>query len=248
MRIDERSPVDLREIKVTRDYISSAMGSVLIEFGRTRVICVASVEDKVPPFMRGEGKGWITAEYSMLPAATLVRSQRESTKGRVGGRTYEIQRLIGRSLRSVVDLSLLGERTIWVDCDVIEADGGTRTASITGAFIALCDCIARLMTSGAITTSPVTDYLAAISAGICDGEVRLDLCYVEDAGADVDMNVVMTGAGEFVEIQGTGEEATFSRGQLDALLSVAEHGIRRLHTLQREVLGEVAEIIGVKQS
>lgn len=248
MRSEERTPGELRPVKVTRDYIGSAMGSVLIEFGRTRVICTATVEDKVPPFMRGAGRGWVTAEYSMLPASTATRSQRESTKGKVGGRTYEIQRLIGRSLRSVVDLSLLGERTIWIDCDVIEADGGTRTASITGAFIAMCDCIARLLDAESITVSPIMDYLAAISAGICQGEVRLDLCYLEDAGADVDMNVVMTGSGRFVEIQGAGEEATFSREELDALLDAAAQGIRQLHALQREVLGDVAAIIGAQKS
>ena len=248
MRIDERSAGDLRPIRVTRNYISSAPGSVLVEFGRTRVICVATVEEKVPPLMSGEGQGWVTAEYSMLPGATLVRSQRESTKGRVGGRTYEIQRLIGRSLRSVVDLSLLGERTIWIDCDVIEADGGTRTASITGAFVAMCDCIATLLRAESIVESPVTDYLAAISAGICNGEVLLDLCYAEDSGADVDMNVVMTGSGQFVEIQGTGEAANFSRDELNSLLTIAERGIRRLHALQREVLGEVAGIIGKQKS
>lgn len=246
MRMDQRPSDDLRPIRVTRDYIGSAMGSALIEFGRTRVICTATVEEKVPPFMRGEGKGWITAEYSMLPAATSTRSQRESTKGKVGGRTYEIQRLIGRSLRSVLDLSLLGERTIWIDCDVIEADGGTRTASITGAFIAMCDCTARLLESGVLSVSPVTDYLAAVSAGICNGEVLLDLCYLEDAGADVDMNVVMTGSGRFVEIQGTGEEATFSREELDALLDAAAQGIRKLHAVQREALGDVAAMIGAK--
>lgn len=242
----ERQQNQLREVRFHRHFIGPAEGSVLVEMGKTRVICTVSLEDKVPPFMKNSGKGWITAEYSMLPRATAVRNQRESTKGKVGGRTYEIQRLIGRSLRAVVDLSAIGERTVWVDCDVIEADGGTRTASITGSFVALCDAMHMLYKHGSIATFPITDYLAAVSVGVVNGVPLLDLQYSEDVAAEVDMNVVMTGRGQFVEVQGTGEEATFSREELNALLALAEGGISSLIRLQAEALGDIALLIGGK--
>ncbi|MDP3486612.1 MAG: ribonuclease PH [Bacillota bacterium] len=244
MRVDGRQPQQLRPVTFTRGFISSADGSVLVEMGRTRVICTVSVEDKVPPFMKNMGKGWVTAEYAMLPRATQVRTTRESTKGKVGGRTYEIQRLIGRALRSVVDLESIGERTIWVDCDVIEADGGTRTASITGAFVALCDAMHKLYKQGLVKKFPVTNFLAAVSVGVVDGVSLLDLFYPEDSAADVDMNVVMTGDGRFVEVQGTGEEATFSREELAELLKLAEQGITQLISMQKLALGEIAELVG----
>jgi ribonuclease PH len=236
MRPDGRKNDELREVKIKRDFIKTAEGSVLIEMGNTRVICTASIEDKVPPFLRDQKKGWITAEYGMLPRATNTRTMRESTSGRVGGRTHEIQRLIGRSLRSVVDLGLLGERTIWMDCDVIQADGGTRTASITGAFIALSDAIHHAQRNGLIDRNPIKDYLAAISVGIINGEHRLDLCYAEDSVADVDMNVVMTGSGKIVEIQGTAESEPFSKDTLNSLITLAEKGIDYLIKLQKEIL------------
>ncbi len=236
MRPDGRKNDELRDVKVKRDFIKTAEGSVLIEMGNTRVICTASIEDKVPPFLRDQKKGWITAEYGMLPRATNTRTMRESTSGRVGGRTHEIQRLIGRSLRSVVDLSLLGERTVWIDCDVIQADGGTRTASITGAFIALSDAIYHAQRNGLIDRNPIRDYLAAISVGIVNGEPRLDLCYAEDSIADVDMNIVMTGSGKIVEIQGTAESEPFSKDALNNLVALAEKGIEYLVKLQREIL------------
>lgn len=242
----ERLHNQLRPVKFQRGFIGPAEGSVLVEMGKTRVICTVSLEDKVPPFMKNTGKGWITAEYSMLPRATAVRNQRESTKGKVGGRTYEIQRLIGRSLRAVVNLSAIGERTIWVDCDVIEADGGTRTASITGSFVALCDAMYVLYKQGVIPTYPITDYLAAISVGVVNGLPLLDLQYTEDVAAEVDMNVVMTKKGRFVEVQGTGEEATFSREELNTLLALAEGGISSLISLQADALGEIAGLIGGK--
>jgi ribonuclease PH len=236
MRPDGRKNDELREVKIKRDFIKTAEGSVLIEMGNTRVICTASIEDKVPPFLRDQKKGWITAEYGMLPRATNTRTMRESTSGRVGGRTHEIQRLIGRSLRSVVDLSLLGERTVWIDCDVIQADGGTRTASITGAFIALSDAIYHAQRNGLIDRNPIRDYLAAISVGIVNGEPRLDLCYAEDSIADVDMNIVMTGSGKIVEIQGTAESEPFSKDALNNLVALAEKGIDYLIKLQKEIL------------
>ncbi|MCI0468777.1 MAG: ribonuclease PH, partial [Nitrospirae bacterium] len=210
-------------------------GSVLMEMGNTRVICTASIEDKVPPFLRDQKKGWITAEYGMLPRSTQSRTTRESTTGRVGGRTHEIQRLIGRVMRSVVDLSILGERTVWIDCDVIEADGGTRTASITGAYIAVYDALVRLLKIGVIERNPVREHLAAVSVGIVNKEPRLDLCYIEDSAAEVDMNVIMTGDGKFVEIQGTAETMPFNRGMLDALISLAEKGIKDLIKIQKEL-------------
>lgn len=236
MRPDNRKNNELRPIKITRGFIKSAEGSVLIELGNTKVICTASVEEKVPPFLKDQKKGWLTAEYSMLPRATPTRTIRESTQGRIGGRTHEIQRLIGRSLRAIIDHHVIGERTIWIDCDVIQADGGTRTASITGAYIALVDAVRYMIKNGFIEKNPITDYLAAVSVGIINGSPRLDLCYEEDSIAEVDMNVVMTGSGEFVEIQGTAEGKPFKRSVLDELLKLAEEGISRLINIQKEVL------------
>ncbi|PJZ00402.1 MULTISPECIES: ribonuclease PH [Bacillus] len=239
MRHDGRQHDELRPITFDVDFISHPEGSVLITAGNTKVICNASVEDRVPPFLRGGGKGWITAEYSMLPRATNQRTIRESSKGKVSGRTMEIQRLIGRALRAVVDLEKLGERTIWIDCDVIQADGGTRTASITGAFLAMAIAIGKLLKAGTIKANPITDFLAAISVGIDKEQgILLDLNYEEDSSAKVDMNVIMTGSGRFVELQGTGEEATFSRDDLNGLLGLAEKGIQELIDKQKEVLGD----------
>ncbi|MCX7988895.1 MAG: ribonuclease PH [Thermodesulfovibrio sp.] len=228
MRPDGRKNDELRPIKVEKNFIKNADGSVLIELGHTRVICTASIENKVPPFLKDQKKGWITAEYGMLPRSTPIRMLRESTAGRVGGRTHEIQRLIGRSLRAVIDLEKLGERTIWIDCDVIEADGGTRTASITGGYLALREAIKRGMDTGMIASNPIKDNVAAISVGIVLGEPRLDLCYAEDSQAEVDMNVVMTGSGKFIEIQGTAEMLPFSKENLFQLLSLAEKGIKEI--------------------
>lgn len=245
MRNDNRKMNELRPIKMTKDYIIHPEGSVLIEVGNTKVICNASIEDRVPPFMRGQGKGWVTAEYSMLPRATGQRNIRESSKGKVAGRTMEIQRLIGRALRSVVDLEKFGERTVWIDCDVIQADGGTRTASITGAFVAMTLAFGKLLEANQISELPVKDYLAATSVGIlATDEAILDLNYEEDSEANVDMNIVMTGKGEFVEIQGTGEEATFTKEQLFTMLELADHGLREIFNIQQEVLGELSERIG----
>lgn len=228
MRPDGRKNDELRTIRIEKNFIKNADGSALIELGNTRVICTASIENKVPPFLKDQKKGWITAEYGMLPRSTPVRMLRESTAGRVGGRTHEIQRLIGRTLRAVVDLEKLGERTIWIDCDVIEADGGTRTASITGGYIALVEAIKKAMNAGMITENPIKDSIAAISVGIVLGEPRLDLCYAEDSQAEVDMNIVMTGSGKFIEIQGTAEILPFSKENLFQLLSLAEKGIREI--------------------
>ncbi|MCK9526211.1 MAG: ribonuclease PH [Limnochordia bacterium] len=230
-RADGRARDQLRPVKITRDVNMHAEGSVLIEVGNTKVICTATIEDKVPHFLRGKGEGWITGEYSMLPRATAVRNQRESSRGRVGGRTHEIQRLIGRSLRSVVDMKALGERTIWIDCDVIQADGGTRTASITGAFIALSDALRKI--EGA---SVVKEYLAAVSVGIVKGEPVLDLDYAEDFAAEVDCNVVMTQSGKLVEVQGTAEGSPFSREEMGQLMDLAEKGIRELLEIQKNLL------------
>ena len=213
-RVDGRKTGELRPVRITRKYIKHAEGSVLIEVGDTKVICTASVEDKPPQFLKGEGKGWVTAEYGMLPRATGIRTLREAARGKIGGRTYEIQRLIGRSLRAVVDLAALGERTVWLDCDVIQADGGTRTASITGAFIALVDALNNLREQGILSRIPISDFVAATSVGRLKRELILDLCYEEDSAAEVDMNVVMTGSGRFVEVQGTGEEASFTRQEM----------------------------------
>lgn len=242
MRADGRQPEQLREVRITTDYNKHAEGSVLIEFGDTRVLCTATIEEKVPPFMKGQGKGWITAEYSMLPRATQVRNQREANKGKLTGRTMEIQRLIGRALRSVVNLEALGERTITLDCDVIQADGGTRTTSITGAFVALILALDKI--SPQLAKFPVTDYLASVSVGVVQGKPVCDLNYVEDSQAKVDMNVVMTGTGAFVEVQGTGEDAPFSRQELNGLLELAEHGIGRLVELQKQALGGRGARIG----
>lgn len=236
MRIDNRAFDELRPVKITRNYLMHPFGSVLIEMGNTKVICTAMIDERVPPFLKGKNTGWITAEYSMLPAATITRKVRDSARGRIDGRTHEIQRLIGRSLRSVVDLSIMGERTLWIDCDVIQADGGTRTAAITGSFVAMVDAFDKLILSGQIAKSPIKDHLVAISVGLTDQGEVLDLCYEEDHKALVDMNVVMTGSGEFVEVQGTGEEATFSRSQLNNLLDLAEKGNRELVEIQKATL------------
>jgi ribonuclease PH len=236
-RVDGRAPGDLRRVTLTREFLRHPEGSVLVEFGDTRVICTASVEEKVPPFLKGQGLGWVTAEYAMLPRSTSTRTPRENRGP--GGRSQEIQRLVGRALRSVFERKKLGERTIWVDCDVIQADGGTRTAAITGAFVAVTDALARI--PAVDPTAVIRDCVAAISVGIVRGEVLLDLNYAEDSTAETDMNVVMTGGGRFVEVQGTAEQAAFSRVELDALLAVAESGIRRLVELQRRALGSRAE-------
>jgi ribonuclease PH len=238
-RLDGRSPDAARDTRLTPDFTMHAEGSVLIEVGRTRVICTASVEDRVPPFQRGSGKGWVTAEYGMLPRATSTRTAREAATGKVGGRTQEIQRLIGRSLRSVTTLTELGERTIWIDCDVIQADGGTRTAAISGGFVALVLALERLREQGVLTRLPITDYVAATSVGIIGGTPMLDLAYDEDSRADVDMNVVLTGNGRFIEVQGTAEAAPFGRDALGQLLDLADRGIKHLVTLQREVIGDI---------
>ncbi|MDR7094903.1 ribonuclease PH [Hydrogenophaga laconesensis] len=227
----------LRAVRITRHYTIHAEGSVLVEFGNTKVLCTASVEEKVPSHKRGSGEGWVTAEYGMLPRATHTRSDREAAKGKQSGRTQEIQRLIGRSMRAVFDLQALGERTISLDCDVIQADGGTRTASITGAYVAAHDAVSKLMAQGKLAVSPIRDQVAAISVGILRGTPLLDLEYVEDAACDTDMNVVMTGAGHFVEVQGTAEGAAFTRSEMNALLALAEKGIGELVALQRQALG-----------
>lgn len=243
-RVDGRKEGELRQVKITRNYNRYAEGSVLIEMGNTRVICTATVEEKIPIFRKLEGLGgWVTAEYGMIPRATSTRTAREAARGRMNGRTYEIQRLIGRSLRAVVNLQELGERTITLDCDVIQADGGTRTASITGAFVALADALNRLVEDGKLERLPLKDSIAAISVGRVKGRLLLDLCYEEDSAAEVDMNVVMTGSGKFVEVQGTGEEASFSRDELNGLLELAGEGIRQLTDYQRQALGPVAKKI-----
>jgi ribonuclease PH len=233
----DRSPADLRPLVITRGYTMHAEGSVLIECGNTKVLCNASVEERVPPFLKGKGSGWVTAEYGMLPRATDTRGGREAASGRQTGRTQEIQRLIGRSLRAVTNLAALGERQITLDCDVLQADGGTRCASITGAMVALADAIAWMRKEGRITTDPLRDFVAAVSVGIVGGMPVLDLDYAEDSGCDTDMNVVMTGAGHFVEVQGTAEGATFSRAEMDALLDLATSGISQLIDRQRASLG-----------
>ena len=238
MRLDNRSPDHLRPVSITPHVMMHAEGSVLVECGATRVICTASVEERVPQFLRGTGKGWVTAEYGMLPRATTTRSQRESTAGKVGGRTQEIQRLIGRSLRAVTRLEELGERTITLDCDVIQADGGTRTASITGAFVALVLALQKMREQDTLRTMPVSDFVAATSVGIVGGEPMLDLAYVEDSKADVDMNVVKTGAGLYIELQGTAEALPFGREALNRLLDLADTGIRQLIALQRGLVGQ----------
>lgn len=237
-RADGRDPQTLRPIKITRNYLKHAEGSVLIEMGDTKVICAASVEERVPPFLRNTGKGWITAEYSMLPRSTHTRTPRDSLTGRGSGRAFEIQRLIGRSLRSVINLRGFGERTIWIDCDVIQADGGTRTASITGAYVALVDAFRKMVKNGIIGNVPVKDSVAAISVGKVEGEVLLDLNYGEDSKAEVDMNVVMTGGGKFVEIQGTAEGGLFTKKEMDGLMKIAQRGIKVLTRIQKKSLEE----------
>ncbi|MGI6308136.1 MAG: ribonuclease PH [Dethiobacteria bacterium] len=247
MRSDGRNNDELRPVKITRNFLRYAEGSVLMEVGNTRVICAASVEEGVPPWMKGGQRGWVTAEYSLLPRSTQNRIVREAARGRISGRTYEIQRLIGRALRAVVNLEALGERTIWLDCDVLEADGGTRTAAITGAFVALADALHYLQKEGKIRSLPLTDYVAAVSVGLVAGDPRLDLSYQEDSGADVDMNIVMTGRGELVEIQGTAEKKPFSKSELDKLLELGNRGIEILISKQKESLGEIAQRIGQVQ-
>ena len=237
LRVDGRRKDQLRPVKITRNFIKHAEGSVLIEMGDTKVICTASVEEKVPPFLKGKGTGWVTAEYSMLPRATHDRSPREAVKGKQGGRTLEIQRLVGRSLRAVTDMTQLGERSIWIDCDVIQADGGTRTASITGSFIALADALTTLKTRGLIKKRPLSDYLAAISIGIVGGERVVELAYSEDSMAEVDMNLVMTGKGQFVEIQGTAEKTPFAKQDMDGFLAQGWSAIQTLTALQRDLIG-----------
>jgi ribonuclease PH len=235
-RPGQRAADALRPVRITRGYTIHAEGSVLIEFGNTKVLCTASVEEKVPPHKKGSGEGWVTAEYGMLPRATHTRSSREAAKGKQSGRTQEIQRLIGRSLRAVFDLKALGERTISLDCDVLQADGGTRTASITGAFVAAQDAVNKLLAEGKIAASPIKGHVAAISVGILNGQPLLDLEYVEDSTCDTDMNVVMTGAGHYVEVQGTAEGVAFTRAEMDALLALAEKGIGELVVLQQKSL------------
>jgi len=236
-REDGRTPDQLRPVRITRDWLDHAQGSCLIEFGRTRVLCAASATEGVPRWRKGSGLGWVTAEYAMLPQATHERSPRESVKGRVGGRTHEISRLVGRSLRAVIDYAALGENTIAIDCDVLQADGGTRTAAITGAYVALADAVAHLRRAGAVTREALTGSVAAVSVGIIDSVPMLDLPYVEDVRAQTDMNVVMTGDGRFVEVQGTAEGAPFDKAELDALLDLAAKGCADLTTAQREALG-----------
>jgi ribonuclease PH len=235
MRIDQRKPDQMRPVKVTTNYLMTAEGSVLIEVGNTRVLCTASVEDTVPPFLRNSGKGWVTAEYSMLPRATATRTPREVTKGRPSGRTMEIQRLVGRALRSVIDFDALGERSIVLDCDVLQADGGTRTAAITGAYVALSIAVRQLVKFGVVKRSPLRDCIAATSVGIVGGVPMLDLCYQEDSQADVDMNIVMTGAGRYVELQSTAEKTPFDDAQLAQLMALGRQGIAELVAIQKSL-------------
>jgi ribonuclease PH len=241
MRTDTRAANQLRETTILPHYLMHAEGSVLIQAGDTKVICAASIEDRVPPFLRNTGKGWVTAEYGMLPRATSTRTQREASAGKVGGRTQEIQRLIGRSLRAVTNLQGLGERTIWIDCDVIQADGGTRTASITGAFVALALALEVMRSRSLIGQIPLTDYVAAISVGIVDTEPLLDLAYEDDSRAEVDMNIVKTGNGRFIEVQGTAEALPFGRDALNTLLDLADHGIKQLVEKQRAIVGHLVK-------
>lgn len=241
MRIDNRNYDEIRNVKITKDYLMHPYGSVLIEMGNTKVICTATIEDRVPIFLKNQNKGWLTSEYSMLPGATENRKFRNV--GKIDGRTQEIQRLIGRCLRSAIDLTKVGERTIWIDCDVIQADGGTRTAAITGAFIAMVDAIYKLYENKEIKEFPISSYMAAISVGLSHEGAILDLCYEEDHKAIVDMNIIMTNKEEFIEIQGTGEEGSFSRKELDKLLDLAEKGIKELIEIQKDAIGEIAELI-----
>lgn len=248
MRNNGRKKEQIRPTKITRNYIKYAEGSVFIEVGETKVICTASIEDKVPPFLKGTGEGWITAEYNMLPRSTQTRKVRDISRLKVDGRTMEIQRLIGRALRSVVDLKALGEKTIWIDCDVIQADGGTRTTSITGAFVALVDAVNKIHRNKPFKVYPIREFICATSVGIVNGEKMIDLCYEEDSTAQVDMNIVGTGNGEFVEIQGTGEEAPFSRKDLNELLDLGEKGIKQIIQIQKEALKMDALWIGTGES
>ncbi|GAB6991460.1 ribonuclease PH [Paenibacillus pini] len=248
MRSNGRSSNQLRPMNLTVDVNKYAEGSVYIEMGDTKVLCTATVEEKVPPFLKGQGKGWVTAEYSMLPRATHSRNQREAARGKLTGRTMEIQRLIGRALRSVVNLHALGERTITLDCDVIQADGGTRTTSITGSFVALAIAIHKIAQQHKLPVFPITDYLASVSVGVVGGQTLLDLNYEEDSKAKVDMNLVMTGSGAYVELQGTGEESPFTRQELDELLQIGEAGIRDIILKQQEVLGPIGLMIGSGQT
>jgi ribonuclease PH len=245
MRPDGRTNSEMRTVKITRNFIDTAEGSVLIEIGKTRVICTASIEERVPAFLKDKNRGWVTAEYSMLPRATQIRTNRESATGRVSGRTHEIQRLIGRSLRSVVDLDALGQRTFWIDCDVIQADGGTRTAAITGSFLCLADALLVAMKKGLIVKNPLKDYLAAISVGIVKNQPLLDLCFEEDSAAEVDMNVVMTGRGNMVEIQGTAEGAPFSEQDLNHMIRLAKEGIEQLVSLQKDIVSDFSAWISI---
>jgi ribonuclease PH len=238
-RTNGRAPDQLRPVTITPRFSKHAEGSALIEVGDTRVVCTVSIEERVPPFLKGKGEGWITSEYGMLPRATTTRTQREASQGRPSGRTQEIQRLIGRALRAVVDMKALGERTLWVDCDVIQADGGTRTASITGGFVALVEALRHLKKQGSLNELPVTDFVAATSVGKIGEELRLDLAYEEDSAAEVDMNIVKTGRGGFVEVQGTAEAAPFSEEELKGLMALADKGIKELVAIQRKALGEV---------
>jgi ribonuclease PH len=239
MRNDGRKPNQLRPLSITPSYIKTADGSVLIEMGDTKVICTAKLEERVPPFLRNSGKGWITAEYGMLPGSSQVRIGRESARGKIGGRTHEIQRLIGRSLRAIADLKRLGERTVWIDCDVIQADGGTRTASITGAYVALVEAMRRWLDRGIINVDPIADAVAAVSIGMVDGKILLDLCYEEDSRAEVDMNYVMTGSGKFIEVQGTAESAPFSKRQMERMAEIAQQGIKELVKAQKKVIASL---------
>ena len=242
MRTDGRKPAQLRPTNITPTYIKTADGSVLIEMGDTKVICTAKLEDRVPPFLRNSGKGWITAEYGMLPGSSSIRIGRESSRGKVGGRTHEIQRLIGRSLRAIADLRSLGEKTIWIDCDVIQADGGTRTASITGAYVALVEAVRNWLSRGVISSDPIKDAVAAVSIGIIEGKICLDLCYEEDSKADVDMNFVMTGAGKFIEVQGTAETSPFTRKQMERMAEIAQTAIKELLKAQKKVIGSLPSV------
>jgi ribonuclease PH len=241
IRNNDRKINELRPIRITNHYLHNVAGSVLVEFGNTKVLCTASMEDKTAAFLKNTGKGWLTAEYSMLPMSTQTRNARESVRGKVGGRTHEIQRLIGRSLRAVTDLTAFGERTIYIDCDVIQADGGTRTASITGAFVALVDLFKSMKSEGLIHRIPVNDFISAVSVGIVENEIMLDLEYVEDSKADVDMNFVMTGAGLFIEVQGTAEHHPFSKQQLDDMTRLAISGIENVIAHQKNIIGEIRE-------
>jgi len=247
-RIDKRQYDELREINITRNFLKHPQGSVLMEMGETKVICTAMIDDRIPPFLKGTNTGWLTAEYSMIPGSTIIRKVRDSSRGKVEGRSQEIQRLIGRALRSVVDLKVIGEKTICIDCDVIQADGGTRTASITGSFVALVDAFYVLYKQGEIPYIPIKNFVSAVSVGIVKGVPVLDLCYEEDSKADVDMNIVMTDDDRFVEIQGTGEENTFSIEELNTLISLATKGNREIISMQKKALGEIGELVGKKSN